>query len=218
MRKLFLLLLAGSVALAQQQNAYLYSTNPQNYHKAMEIKRRFEKTILMLDKVKIALFPKYESLRAIETVPIHPAFSTTILFEGGWKIIDVESTLKPRQFKYFENTLIIQPQYGQLETSVDVFLQNDKGEKMAVKLILYPADTVSGKVFYPYLVFVDRKILSPQEVWEYYYHLTGKIPNRYTEIFIDGITYFIKPVEKFGNFNYKGKAYLIGVNYQKPLY
>jgi len=216
MKRSLLILSFPIAVLAQTLSPYM--AKPEQYQKALKLQREYRETILMLKNLKIAMFPKFESIRAIVSIPVNPNISTTILFKGDWRIAGVQSSLKMKALKYFENALIVEPEFDYHTASIDVLLENSKGQKRLVKLILYRADSVSGKVLYPYVVLVDRKILSPEEVFEYYYKLTREIPHSRVEVFIDGITYFIKPVKEFGNFNYKGQPYLIGVNLQKPLY
>jgi len=188
MRKAFAVFLLLSLS---GFSAGVYTGNPSLYEKALKLQKEFDYVILNLKGLGVAQFPKYSTLHLINEVYLHPLFSKTVMFSGGWQVVSAKTSFKTVQFRIYKNALVIQPVFDFRGGSVDVLLRKGN-EEMLVKLICF---SVSQKgVFYPYSILVDRKILSPEVVFEKYFELFKKIPTKEVEIFINGITYFIKPV------------------------
>jgi hypothetical protein len=192
----------------------VYVGNPQTIEKALQIQKAFDEVILNLKGLRVAGFPRYTSLRVIEDgISLHPLYTTTILFEG-YKVLSAQSSFQPKFFQTYKNAVVLQPDWKFRSGSLDILLENEKGKQVFVKLLVHSVDPRS-EVFYPYWVIVDRPILSPSRVVEYYYKLFKHLPEKETEIFIDGITYFIKPAKE-GNVSLGGRTYTVGVRKLTP--
>jgi Holliday junction resolvase-like predicted endonuclease len=191
----------------------IYYGTPNQIEKALKVQKQYDYIILNLKDLGVAQFPLYKTLHLIETTNLHPLFSKTILFKD-YEVASAKASFPTAQFQTYKNAIIVQPTFNFRGGTIDVVLRKGK-EEMLVKVIC--EETPLHGVFFPYEIVVDRKILSPEEVFEKYFHLTNQIPDREVEVYIDGITYFIKPVVgRFGNLNYKGKLYLIGVRKLTP--
>jgi hypothetical protein len=212
MRTKILSLLMLSVPVLSFSKGF-YIGKPEEYEKALRIQKEFDYIILNIKGLGIAQFPLYSSLHLINEIYLHPLFSSTIFFREGWQVVKAQASFKTVQFRIYKNALIVQPPFDFRGGTIDVLLRrNDK--EMLIKLLCF--QTPRKGIFFPYLIFVDRKVLSPDEVFEKYFKLFRKIPDKEVEIYINGITYFIKPVKEFGNLNYKGEKFLIGVRKLEP--
>jgi len=210
--KILFFLLLCTLSFAQTA---IVNTNPIDIKRYINTKIETEKVVKLLDNLYVAEFPKFRPLKAIADIHLHPDFTKVILFKG-YKIKKAFSSFKPVFFSIYKNALYIRVSPNFVAGSINLILENPRGEEVFVQLIAegtnpykdyppYNGIQRVGKVkvkpvlFYPLEIFVDRPILSPEEVLDKYLALYKTLPKEDTYFFIDGVGYKIYTHPKVPN-------------------
>jgi len=169
-------------------------------------------SVLQLFKgIYVELYPKVQPIAPIVKVSLHPSFITTISFPEGTEIIRAVASFKPKHFVYRNNVLEIQPSKDFLEGNAVVYYQDGKVVRhvqLFLKVVNQYGKNLIDRIYYPQVVLVDRKILSPVEVLETYRSRYGKYPDGNVFFRIDGISYRIE-VNPQGNVRVGNRTYLV---------
>jgi hypothetical protein len=172
-------------------------------------KRNFLFVIKKLKGLNIAYYPKIKFMLPTIDIKVHPEFLSKVIFDN-YRIVNVISSSNDFKFlKYTDNVLFLQPNQNFLVGNLEVFLQNDNGNKKIVELMVKSLDpyTDENKVFYTSYLIIKPKLLDAIKVLEYYKTKFGHYPDKTTTIDIGGIVYKIyvnppNPNVSVGNFDY----------------
>jgi hypothetical protein len=229
-RFLFFLLAFVGISFSQKKGQYgqIFQLNPVDIKRVFNSGVQTDKVLMLLDNLAIALFPKFKALKAINSIYLHPYFTTTVIFYG-YTIKKAETSFKTSEFAYYKNLLEIRVPSTFRAGTIDILLQDDKGHEKFVKLFAFLLNPYSDypplykenfegkikpqtKILYAYQVYIDRPILQPYEVLDKYQQMFGSLPEEDTTFCYAGICYKIYANPKYPNVRFGNKSYRVEVN------
>ena len=171
-----------------------------------------EQVLQLLDGLYVSSVPEVLPLSPFTTVYLHHSFITMIQFPKGSKILDANVSFAFKRFIKKGNVIEIQPEKVFTEGNGIVYCQF-KGKVYAVQMLfkaLNPYTKGLKPVFYPTVVIVDGKVLSPVETLEAYRKVYGRYPVRQSTLFrLNGVVYDIETSKVYGNVRVGDTNYLV---------
>ena len=97
-----------------QTDRFELEADPRLYQETLKRKNRFESALDGTLDISILQAPVYKLLKTIDTIYLHPSFTTTVLLPEKYAIVTAVASFNCIVFQYANNSnmLIVRPNYG----------------------------------------------------------------------------------------------------------
>lgn len=157
--------------------------------------------------------PMIRPISSMDSISLHPYFTTTLLLPSGSIIAHIDSSVPMAVLKYENNAIMIRPNSNfRVANLTIIYKLEDKNQVLNILATFYEKNKELDKLNLVY-AYSNIQKLDDLEVINAYIRENGKFPTKkHSYIQINDVTYRIVEDDKYGNIFVNQKKYRVDNN------